>query len=132
MTGAVTWLAPWYPVDDPVLCQGLERQLLLEIAAGHILERETLRLIARRDDTDDALFSLADGRVAEVHMTWRRSRETDPRWPATAVFASLDEWGRRKHGPAPSRAVEPQMRPRHAAARRRLEGTQVASNGLAL
>lgn len=60
-----------------------------------------MRLIARRDGTDDALFQLDDGRVAEVHMTWRRSRETDPRWPATAIFTSLEDW------------VEESMKPLH-------------------
>ncbi len=92
MWDAITWLEPWYPVDDEMICQGLERQLMLEIPADHILAHESVRLIARRDDTDDALFALTRGRVAEVHMTWRRSRETDPRWPATAIFSSLAEW----------------------------------------
>jgi hypothetical protein len=58
-----------------------------------------LGLIARRDDTDDALFLLEDGRVAEVHMTWRKSAEPDPRWPATAIFASLEDWARERMAP---------------------------------
>ena len=92
MSDTVTWLDPWYPVDDEVLRQGLERQLMLEIPPNHILARESVSLIARRGDTDDALFALTEGRVAEVHMTWRKSVETDPRWPATAIFPSLVEW----------------------------------------
>lgn len=99
MTDAVTWLAPWYPVEDPDICQALERQLQLEIAPRHILTGETARLIARRDGTDDALFALSEGRVAEVHMTWRRSRETDPHWPATAIFGSLEEWAAESMAP---------------------------------
>ena len=92
MSDTVTWLDPWYPVDDEVIRQGVERQLMLEIPADHILARESVRLIARRGDTDDALFELTEGRIAEVHMTWRRSPETDPHWPATAIFPSLAEW----------------------------------------
>ena len=92
MSAPIEWLDPWYPIDDEVIRQGLERQLMLEIPADHILARESVRLIARRGDTDDALFALTEGRVAEVHMTWRRSTETDPRWPATAIFPSLAEW----------------------------------------
>lgn len=92
MRTAIAWLSPWYPVDDAEICAALERQLVQEIARGHVLDGRSVRLIARRDDTDDALFALDDGRVAEVHMTWRKSRETDARWPATAIFASLREW----------------------------------------
>lgn len=101
MRDAFTWEMPWYPIDDPALCAALERQLALEIAQHHILEGKAVRLIARRDDTDDALFALEDGRVAEVHMTWRKSRETEPHWPATAIFSSLQKW------------AEESMRPLH-------------------
>lgn len=89
----VDWLAPWYEADESERA-GLEGQLSREIAPGHVLEAQDVRLIARRNDTDDALFALSDGRVAEVHLTWRRTRETDPLWPGTAIFASLDEWVR--------------------------------------
>ncbi len=83
------WLDPWYPTDQPVLVE----QLRAEMGAGHLLEPEPeIRLIARRDGSDDALFALSGGRVAEVHMTWRRTRETEARWPATAIFLSLDQW----------------------------------------
>ena len=39
-------------------------------------------------------FALDDGHVAEVHLTWRRDTEPDPRWPDCAIFASLEEWRR--------------------------------------
>jgi hypothetical protein len=39
---------------------------------------------------DEALFPLSGGRVAEVHLTWSLSEELDPRWPTTAIYASLD------------------------------------------
>ncbi|WP_144083524.1 hypothetical protein [Hyphomicrobium nitrativorans] len=92
MSDTIAWLDPWYPIVDEVVRHGVERQLMLEIPQSHILARESVRLIARRGDTDDALFALTEGRVAEVHMTWRRSPETEPHWPATAIFSSLAEW----------------------------------------
>ena len=88
------WLSPWYRVTEADTRAGLERQLRLEVSRGHILHGAEVELIARRSDTDDALFALGDGRVAEVHMTWSRLPERDTRWPVTAVFASLEEWAR--------------------------------------
>ena len=94
MASAFEWLDPWYPVSDAAIRAGLEDQLRQEISPRHVLFGQTARLIARRDDTDDALFELANGRIAEVHLTWSKSTEPDPRWPVTAVFGSLGEWAR--------------------------------------
>jgi hypothetical protein len=94
MTTDFEWLSPWYPVDDAAVCAGLERQLRREISTRHVLFGQSVRLIARRADTDDALFALANERVAEVHLTWRNGTESDPRWPGTAIFNSLEEWVR--------------------------------------
>ena len=82
---------PWCePFDsDSVL---FERELAVEVGAGHPLHGLSARLIARRLDRDDALFSLADGRLAEVHLTWRKSVEPDCRWPSVSLFSGLDEW----------------------------------------
>lgn len=99
MPGTFEWLSPWYAVESVDVCVGLEAQLRREISARHVLHGESVRLIARRDDTDDALFVLADGRVAEVHLTWKNGTEEDPRWPATGIFASLDEWARESMAP---------------------------------
>lgn len=90
----IAWLAPWGGLDDEKIAAALAEQLAREIAPGHVLEGKTVHCIARRDDTDDVLFAIDDGRFAEVHLTWRQSRETDPHWPSTAIFASLDEWAR--------------------------------------
>jgi hypothetical protein len=32
-------------------------------------------------------------------MTWRQSAETDPRWPVTAIFSSLEEWAEQSMRP---------------------------------
>ena len=70
----------------------LENQFQVEVGHGHPLKGAHVRLLARRIDQDDALFSVDDGRLAEVHLTWRRKEETDAAWPRTKIFANLDEW----------------------------------------
>jgi hypothetical protein len=99
MPHEIEWLAPWYAIEDPGVHAGLERQLRVEMSERHVLAGESVRLLARREDTDDALFALTGGRVAEVHMTWRQSAEPDPRWPATAIFDSLQGWARARMRP---------------------------------
>lgn len=110
MTKAVEFLDPWYGVDDAETRAGLEHQLQIEVSERHILFGKSARLIARRCDTDDALFELPDGKVAEVHMTWRRSVEPDPRWPVTAIFASIEEWVRESMLPLAEELSEPTKR----------------------
>ena len=64
MSAPVTWLEPWYPVDEfgaeraVEMAAALEKQLRREICERHVLHGESVRLIARRADTDDALFAL--------------------------------------------------------------------------
>lgn len=80
MSAPVIWLEPWYPVDESGaeravdMAAALEKQLRREICERHVLHGESVRLIARRADTDDVLFALTGRRVAEVHLTWRRGR----------------------------------------------------------
>ena len=88
---AFKWLEPWFPVDDKEDRDVWERQLAGELHETHVLSGEAVTLIALGGN-DDALFQLADGRVAEVHLTWSRNRQSSPIWPGTAVFASLAEW----------------------------------------
>ena len=94
------WLEPWdaitdgdWPTDGRVeFCRAWEEQLAREVGPGHLLFQQAVHLIARNFGTDDALFQLLDGRVAEVHLVWGKGMELDPRWPSAAIFASLDEW----------------------------------------
>ena len=89
---SVEMLTPWYAVDDERQCSGIQAQLAREVGPQHRLFGIPARLIARRQDNDDCLFELPDGRVADVHLTWRQGQEEDPRWPSTAIYASIDEW----------------------------------------
>jgi hypothetical protein len=96
------WLEPWVFLEDAEWASGdkaeyrseWETQLRREIGPQHVLFGQPASLIARRFDTDDALFQLSGARVAEVHLTWRRSVEPDPRWPNTTIFPSLEDWAR--------------------------------------
>lgn len=91
------WLDPWWSADgqNAKFHDTFQRQLKLELPRGHVMFGLPTKLIARGEG-DDALFQIMDGsgRVAVVHLTWATRREVLP-WPATTVFASLEEWAER-------------------------------------
>ena len=96
----IEWLEPWgLPVEGQAAA--FERQLKRETSPQHQLFGQPVRLLATHRGRDDVLFRLSNGRVAEVHLTWRRTMEPDPKWPVTAIFTSLREW------------IEQRMRPDH-------------------
>ncbi len=97
----VDWLIPWHPVDDPAVRRSLLAVLQREIPKGHVLAGASLTVIGRRQDCDDVLFALSDGRVAIVHLIWSGKRERIPDSPRTKIFGSLD------------RFVEDAMKPAH-------------------
>jgi hypothetical protein len=97
---SVEMLTPWYAVDDDRERAGMERQLVREVGPRHRLFGTSASLIARRQDNDDCLFQLPDGRVADVHLTWRQGQEQDPRWPSTAIYDTLEEWVEKVMRPA--------------------------------
>jgi hypothetical protein len=70
----------------------MQSELHAELCASHPLFRLSVVALARRLDRDDVLFGFADGRIAEVHLTWSRKQELDPRWPMTTIFAPGDAW----------------------------------------
>lgn len=96
------WLEPWVAIadldwDEPKVIdyrRGWETQLRREVGPKHVLFEKPASLIARRFDTDDALFELSGGKVAAVHLTWARGQEQDPRWPGCQIYDSLEEWAR--------------------------------------
>jgi hypothetical protein len=88
------WLEPWGGVDEKGRA-ALEDELRIESGLK-------ATALVRRFDRDDVLFTLADGQVVEVHLTWRGSPEPDPRWPRMQHFPSLEAW------------VEQRMMPDHA------------------
>jgi len=82
---------PWYLLTDDRLRAALEAELARELSPRHVLAKLSVRIIAKRDDCDDVLGALNDGRVAQIHLTWT-GREYGPRWPETAIYNSMEEW----------------------------------------
>ena len=67
----------------------LDRELLRELPSGHRLEGTRWTAIARSTAGDDVLYASRDGKLALVHLTWKK--ETRPEWPATYLYGSIDE-----------------------------------------
>ncbi len=80
----------WWFVADEHKAMFVE-ELLKEVGPGHALYGLDVDVTARRDGSDDYLFHIADGRYADVHLTFRGAPEPPP-WPATAVYATFEEW----------------------------------------
>ena len=97
----MNWLEPWETVADmeAQYRRAWETQLIREVGPTHVLFGLPVSLIARRFDTDDALFQLPGSRVAEVHLTWSKGAEPDPVWPNAAIFESLEVWARESMAP---------------------------------
>ncbi|MDF0492483.1 hypothetical protein [Bradyrhizobium yuanmingense] len=85
-------LGPWRQVIDERERLLLEEELRKEIGDRHPLIGLKIKVLARRDDHDDVLAALEDGRVTEVHLTWSGKKEVDPSWPRTVIFESMDQW----------------------------------------
>ena len=83
------WLEPWHSTPS-----GLEAELEKEISPTHPLFGCKTISVGRRDDCDDVLFFLPNNTypLAVVHLTWAGKRETNPEWPHTTFYSSLDEW----------------------------------------
>ncbi|WP_346898280.1 hypothetical protein [uncultured Roseibium sp.] len=92
----MAWIKPWESVEEAPESEDYRRswegELHREVGPKHCLFGCQVKLIGRRYDTDDALFLLEGGRVAEVHLTWSGHQEPDPQWPGTSIFATLEEW----------------------------------------
>ena len=106
------WLSPWSPLSDDAdpavleggqvqaeiesgqtIAGGLVAELRREMPTDHRLANCELRVIGRCDaDHNEFLFATDDtsAPIACVHLTWRT--ETDPMWPHTDVYATLDDW----------------------------------------
>jgi len=89
-SSSFSFLEPWRALSDEQ-ADALLRELQIELSPGHSLHGSQLAAIARSRLADDVLFRLQDGRVAEVHLTWRRSLECLP-WPKHRMYKSLEEW----------------------------------------
>jgi hypothetical protein len=66
-----------------------EAELRREMPVGHALHGREVRAVARRDDSDDVAFEVADAGLWIVHLTWQR--ETNLRWPHAVLVRRLPE-----------------------------------------
>jgi hypothetical protein len=92
---AIEWLIPWHPVVSEDDERGLVAVLRRELGQAHVLYRESVRAIARRQDNDDVLFELTDGRVAVVHLTWSESPSPFANFPWTTLYATIEEFAQK-------------------------------------
>jgi len=60
----------------------------------HILWGRELQAIGRRLDSDDVLFEICEDvkQYAEVHLTYASMPESNPEFPWTTLFSSIDDW----------------------------------------
>jgi hypothetical protein len=86
---ATGWPRGWV---DPPPGDGLVNELYNEVGEGHILHGKRVSALACRRASDDVLFGLEDGRIAQVHLTWTMKTEIRPIFPETMIFSSLEEW----------------------------------------
>ncbi len=86
----LSYLEPWEEFA-PGQAAAFLREIQAELSPGHPLHGMKLKAIAHSATSDDALFQLDDGRVADVHLTWRRRSEQLP-FPEHRIYARLEEW----------------------------------------
>ena len=102
----IDWLEPWwcFCLEQPDLCSAFESELRKELCDTHVLHPHGrgAAAIAKREDRDDFLFWLPRDNPswAIVHLTFKGTRETDPRWPRCSWLQSLTEFVEKEMNPA--------------------------------
>lgn len=84
-----TWPGPWRSLLSEDEAPFLEAQLQRELVDGHPLFGQTAKALARRDDLNDTLFGLSDGRSAIVHLTFSKGPYTRL-IPWAEVYADIE------------------------------------------
>jgi hypothetical protein len=89
---AMNFLKPWRAVGSNA--PQLQKELAAELGPDHPLKGRDLRAVAVRQDCHDVLFvsSTEPQVVAVVHLTYANRPESDPRWPETTLFESIQDW----------------------------------------
>ncbi len=83
------WLEPWFPIEDPARADALLKELRSEVSNAHLLYGVGAQAIGARQDCDDVVFRLADGKLAVVHLTYAQHPEKNPSYPSTEIF---EDW----------------------------------------
>lgn len=81
----------WIPLDEKT-AMSLVKELKNEAPKGHVLYGLDCTALAKHENSDDYLFSVAGASAPlySVHLTW--SKESDPFWPASVPFESKDNF----------------------------------------
>lgn len=92
MEEPIAFVEPWSVVEGHDR-DAREKELVREVASGHVLFGRPARALARRHDRDDVLFEMTDsGECAVVHLTWTRARRDPPPYPLTEIHATVSSW----------------------------------------
>ncbi len=92
----IQYKAPWVDIADlPSGGKYLKAELLRELAPEHELTGQDLEVLAKREDNDDVLIGLSDGRLAVVHLTWSSKKEVLP-YPKTQMYFNKKEFWKHK------------------------------------
>ena len=86
----VNFVAPWRKLQREVECEALSRQLAKELSPDHPLSGSGCEVIGRADTNDDILVVCADGRFANVHLTWGQG-PGNAEYPHTVFYYTSDE-----------------------------------------
>ena len=84
------WPSGWSEIVDANQAKAIGLELAREVGKGHQLYGLKCEPFAT-NYLDDYLFRLADGRVAEVHLTFANAPERPP-WPGTSIHQSFEDW----------------------------------------
>ncbi len=84
-----------YSAIDEERRNSVEKELERELPIDHVLAGRSIRAVAARADHDDILFEVLGMGYAVVHLTWSGHRESNPAWPSTQLFSSLQDWRER-------------------------------------
>jgi hypothetical protein len=88
----VTLPEEWQPTAEGTAAN-LTAELARERPVGHPLSGVSVAAVALGPEPDDVLFRILDGsgRLAVVHLTWRRGIESLP-WPFTTLYDDEAAW----------------------------------------
>lgn len=77
---------PWYWT-----IQDLSQQLETELNQDHILKGKRTKTVARRQDNDDVLFEIENGKYAVIHLTWLKFAHKNTLFPITEIYTNWQD-----------------------------------------
>jgi hypothetical protein len=86
------WLEPWYPIEDAARAGALLKELRAELSKSHVIYGSGAHAIGARQDCDDVVFELSDGKCAVVHLTYAQHPESNPVYPSTEIFENWESF----------------------------------------